>query len=133
MTNTTVLVLGLLFAALWIIQAWFATRQTKAFMAEVRILKTCGVTAVGSHSKRGLRAFVAMAASDDDEVLRATRFDGVSLFARPERYTDVEGHHLTEIATWDGSRVRLAAADSATHLLNRHTDAAATDPAATDT
>lgn len=124
MTFTGAAVLVVAMAALWALQMYLAYRQARAFMAQVRQLRTRGRTAVGvsSHSRMRRRTYVALAADADDRVVDAIELSGLTVFARPRPAVALRGRRLTDLQTDDRARLARAAAMAAASLLSARAD-----------
>lgn len=96
---TTVLTLLGAIAAGMIVQAVFTFKQTNAFSAAVRELRTHGAVAVGGGGKRyrGGKAFVAIAADPDGRVTKAISLSGWTTFARPTELHHVQRLRLAQL------------------------------------
>ena len=120
MTNQTVLVLVLTFAAVWALQMWAGGMQARRFMRAVRAIRAEGRTAIGSAGGRvGGRVFVALAADPAGRVAAATRLSGRTVFAQPQPVPDVVGHELTDLRERDDTPLDQAVAEAAGFLLDR--------------
>jgi len=68
----------------WLVQIYFTYRQSMAFNADVRQLRTSGTVTVGAGGNRyrGRRSFVAMAVDERGIVRDALTLSGFTTFAR---------------------------------------------------
>lgn len=123
MTNTTVVLLLLLFAALWALQMYAGGRQVQRFMRAVRAIRVQGRTAIGTAGGRvGGRTYVAVAADASDRVVAATRLSGRTVFAGPQPMDRIVGRQLQELLDPGDELAARAAADAARHLLRDEGD-----------
>jgi len=115
-------VLGAIAAGM-VVQSILAYRQSKAFSAVVRDLRSHGTVAVGGGGKRyrGGRAFVAVATDPHGRVAIAMSLSGWTTFARPIELHQVRGLRLSQLRRDEpiplvGPPQRLALQDAAQHL-----------------
>jgi len=96
---TTVLYLLGAIAAGMVVQSIFTIKQSNAFSAAVRELRTHGSVAVGGDGKRyrGGKAFVAVAADPNGRVTKAISLSGWTTFARPTELHQVHGLRLSQL------------------------------------
>ncbi len=91
-------VLGAIAAGM-VVQAILTIKQTSAFSAAVRELRTHGAVAVGGGGKRyhGGKAFVAIAADPGGRVTKAISLSGWTTFSRPDELDQVQGLPLKQL------------------------------------
>jgi glucitol operon activator protein len=102
---------------MWVLQMYLASRQARAFMAEVKRLRGLGRTAIGasSQSRFRRRTYVALAAKDG-RVVDAVRIAGLTVWARPKPAPTLAGCTLDELVAGSESAVARAAAMAAETL-----------------
>jgi DNA-binding transcriptional regulator of glucitol operon len=128
--NPVFLVLGAVVIGM-VLQIYTTYRQTAAFSAAVRDLRTHGNISIGGAGKRyrGGKAFVAIAADANGRVTKAISLSGWTTLARPRELTSVKGLTLARLRG-NGSvpaidpRVRDALQHAA-ETLNKHLATAA--------
>ncbi len=125
---TTVLYLLGAIAAGMVVQSIFTIKQSNAFSAAVRELRTHGSVAVGGDGKRyrGGKAFVAVAVGPNGQVTKAISLSGWTTFARPTELHQVQGLRLSQlrrdvpipsVSTTERSALQQAADVLHKHLL----------------
>ncbi len=122
MTNSTILILVLVFAAVWAVQMAAGGWQARRFMRAVRAVRIQGRTAIGVAGGRVRgRAYVAIAVGPDDRVVAATRLTGKTVLAAPQDLPQIVGHDINDLASaasgpLGDTTIGAAAADAARHL-----------------
>lgn len=81
-------------------QMFFAARQSKAFMAEVRRLRGRGTVAIGLGGRKwvGRKAYVALAVDESQRVVDAVLLRGLTQFARPKPAEHLVGWTVKRLA-----------------------------------
>jgi DNA-binding transcriptional regulator of glucitol operon len=81
------------------LQLYGASRQSRAFMAQVMALRASGRVAIGLGGKRwlGRKAYVALAVQDA-RVVEAVVLRGLTQFARAKPAPQLVGHTLNKLA-----------------------------------
>lgn len=108
-----------MFAILWALQLYATYHQSKRFMDEVARLRRLGETAIGTSTMSRLRprVLVAISAGMDDRVTGAVEMQGLTVFAKPRRVPELEGHDLTTLAYADGEDERARATAMAARVI----------------
>lgn len=96
--NMVLLLLAAITAGM-VVQGYLAYRQSQAFSAAVRDVRSGGAAAVGGAGKRyrGGKAFVAIAADSNHRITRAISLSGWTTFARPKELHQVHGLRLSQL------------------------------------
>jgi glucitol operon activator protein len=107
----------LAFAALWVAQMVLSWRQAKRFMADIAVLRDCGVVFIGRGKRRGMRTYAALAVRDG--VVTGSRIlNGYTVIARAKPSAELTGTHVDELiagtVTGLDRRTAAAAAHAAT-------------------
>lgn len=110
----------------WMVQLWFAYRQSMAFNQQVTSLRSYGTVSVGVAGRRyrGGRAFVAIAVDDSGIVRNAITLSGWTTFARGRAIPallDAKVRHVRGDRQFPGlTRQQREAARQAAELLQTH-------------
>lgn len=105
-------------------QMYFAARQSKVFMSEVRRLRGRGRVAIGLGGRKwlGRKAYVALSVDESQRVVDAVLLRGVTQFARPKPAEHLVGwttKRLAGKASVPGAdKIERAAARQAAVTLN---------------
>lgn len=118
----SVVFLGLLLAAMWLLQFALAYRQMRGFYHRLKMLRKGGLTAVGRNGNRVHgRVYAVLVADAGGRVVSAEAMNGYTVFARLRPFPSLVGMALADLQTNESTlpipaRLRPAFAHAARSL-----------------